>query len=95
MPALTRLGDKSSGHDSCAPMPLIEASGNVFIDGKGAGRLGDQYAAHGCIVHGSHQDTIAAGSPTVTINGRPAARVGDDITLAGMVQEGSVSVFAG
>lgn len=38
MPAATRLGDMNTGHDDCAPVPLSTASGNVFINGKGAGR---------------------------------------------------------
>lgn len=95
MAGATRLGDKSTGHDDCAPSALVTASGNVFINGKGAGRVTDQYAPHGCPAHPSHQDSISAGSATVFINGLQAARIGDAATLAGTVAQGSGNVFIG
>lgn len=95
MPAATRQGDLCTGHDSCPAVPLVEHSPNVFINGKGAGRLGDHYTAHGCVTHPSHQDSIAGGSFSVFINGIPAARVGDPVTLGGAVQSGSGDVFIG
>lgn len=95
MAAATRQADCCTGHDACAPVPLVECSPDVFINGKGAGRVGDGYAAHGCVAHPSHQDHISSGSSTVFINGIPAARVGDAVTLAGSVQDGSSDVFIG
>lgn len=95
MPAATRQGDLCTGHDDCPPVPLAEYSPDVFINGKGAGRLGDHYSPHGCVVHSSHQDSISGGSSTVFINGKPAARVGDPVVLAGSVQDGSGDVFIG
>lgn len=95
MPAATRQGDNCTGHDACAPTPLAEGSPNVFINGKPAGRVGDHYASHGCIVHSSHQDVITTGSSTVFINGRPAARIGDAVSIGGAVQDGSGNVFIG
>ena len=70
----TRQGDCCTGHDSCPPVPLVEFSPNVNINGRGAGRVGDHYASHGCVAHPGHQDVISAGSSTVSINGRPAGR---------------------
>lgn len=95
MSSATRLGDNNTGHDSCAPVPLVSASPNVFINGKGAGRVGDTYAAHGCPVHPSHSGAVASGSGSVFINGRAAARVGDPVTCGGSVAEGSPNVFIG
>lgn len=95
MAAATRLGDNCTGHDACAARPLVEGSPNVFINGRPAGRVGDHYSAHGCIVHGSHQDVITEGSSTVFINGRPAARVGDAVSIGGSVAQGSGDVFIG
>lgn len=95
MPAATRQGDNCTGHDACPPVPLVEYSPDVSINGLGAGRAGDHYAAHGCISHSSHQDVIAAGSSTVFINGKPAARVGDSVSIGGSVQGGSGDVFIG
>jgi len=95
MPAATRKDDCCTGHDSCPPVPLVGCSPDVFINGRGAGRVGDPYTPHGCIAHPSHADRIAAGSSTVSINGIPAARVGDAVTLAGTVRDGSGNVFIG
>lgn len=95
MAGATRLGDKSTGHDGCAAVPLVTASTNVNINGKGAGRITDEYDSHGCIVHASHQDSINAGSSTVFINGMKAARIGDTVTIGGSVAEGSENVFIG
>jgi len=65
MPAATRLNDNCTGHNACPPAPLVEGNPNVIINGQPAGRLGDHYASHGCVVHPGHQDVIAAGSSKV------------------------------
>ena len=95
MPAATRQGDNCTGHDACPPVPLVECSADVNINGRGAGRLGDHYTTHGCVVHPGHSDYIAAGNSTVNINGRPAGRVGDSVSIGGAVQGGSGDVFIG
>ncbi len=91
----TRLGDMDTGHDACPPTALVTASSNVFINGRGAGRVGDSYAAHGCINHPSHSGVIASGSSSVFINGRAAGRIGDAVSCGGSVAEGSGNVFIG
>ena len=95
MAAATRLGDNDTGHDSCSPTALATASANVFINGRGAGRVNDSYVAHGCKAHPSHSGVIASGSATVFINGRAAGRIGDPVSCGGSVAEGSVNVFIG
>jgi len=95
MPAVTRLGDLCTGHDDCPAVALATASGNVLINGKGAGRVGDTYAAHSCKVHPSHSGSISSGSGSVTINGQPAARVGDTVSCGGTVAQGSGNVMIG
>ena len=95
MPAATRQGDCCTGHDACPPVPLVEFSPDVNINGRGAGRVGDHYSSHGCVAHPGHQDVIASGSSTVNINGRPAARTGDAVSIGGSVQDGSGNVFIG
>lgn len=58
-------------------------------------RLGDSYAAHGCVVgHAQpHDRAMSQGSPTVFINGKPAGRHGDGIDCGGAAQSGSGDVF--
>ena len=95
MARATRLGDQDSGHDDCPPRNLISASGNVFINGKGAGRRGDEYPAHECLVHIPHTGYIASGSNAVYINRKGAARIGDAVSCGGAVAEGSPNVYIG
>ena len=95
MPKATRLGDMDTGHDACPPTALVTASDNVIINGKGAGRVGDTYAPHGCVDHSTHAGSISSGSSTVFINGKPAGRVGDSVSCGGSVADGSPNVFIG
>lgn len=95
MSQATRLGDKDTGHDACPATGLITASSDVFINGKGAARVGDIYAPHGCSVHAAHSGVISSGSVSVFINGKPAARVGDSVSCGGTAAEGSSNVFIG
>lgn len=95
MPKATRLGDADTGHDACAPTALVSASSDVIINSKGAGRVGDSYAPHGCVAHGAHSGVIASGSTTVFINGKPAGRVGDAVSCGGSVAVGSNNVIIG
>lgn len=91
----TRLNDKNSGHDNCPPTTLSTASNNVFINDKGAGRIGDNYKIHSCKDHPPHQGIISSGSSSVFINTKSAARVGDSVNCGGDVVEGSSNVFIG
>lgn len=95
MPKATRLGDNDTGHDACPPTALVSASGDVFINGKGAGRVGDTYAPHGCDVHPPHSGNITSGSSSVYINGKAAARIGDPVSCGGSAARGSPNVFIG
>ncbi|WP_256324588.1 PAAR domain-containing protein [Selenomonas ruminantium] len=74
---------------------LASASSNVFINSKGAGRVGDTYSPHSCPVHSPHSGAIASGSSSVFINDMPAGRVGDPVSCGGSVVQGSPNVFIG
>ena len=91
----TRLGDLDTGHDACPPTALANASHNVLVNGKGAGRVGDAYVPHSCPVHGPHAGTIASGSGSVFINGKSAGRIGDNVSCGGAVAQGSPNVIVG
>ncbi len=95
MPKATRLGDNDTGHDTCAPTALVTASANVIINGKGAGRVSDSYAPHGCVTHPTHSGVIASGSASVYINGKAAGRIGDSVSCGGSVAVGSSNVMIG
>lgn len=95
MPKATRLNDNNTGHDACPATALSSASINVIINGRGAGRVGDSYAPHGCIVHSLHSGTISSGSTTVFINSKQAGRISDSVSCGGSVAKGSNNVFIG
>jgi uncharacterized Zn-binding protein involved in type VI secretion len=94
MPAVVRDGDECSGHDSFPPRANVEASGNVFVNGKGAHRVGDAWPSH-CSEEGCHDAKQATGSGTVRVNGRPLARIGDEVSCGSLNAQGSPNVFAG
>ncbi|MDH2432940.1 PAAR domain-containing protein [Pokkaliibacter sp. MBI-7] len=69
--------------------PIISGSGNVFIGGLPAARVGDN------LICNAPPDTINEGSSTVFINGKPAARMGDSTEHGGVIVQGNATVFIG
>lgn len=96
MPAAVRLGDVCTGHGCWPARPNSSASNNVFINAKGAHRVGDSWLPHTCpIIPETHDSTQATGSPTVFVNGRALARIGDFIACGSFNAQGSPNVFVG
>ena len=91
--AVARLGDSSAGH-CFSPRGNISGSGNVFINGIAAHRVGDKWPTHTC-GNSSHASTTSQGSSTVFVNGVALARVGDKLDCGDTISQGSSSVFAG
>mgnify|MGYP001157243128 FL=1 len=95
MPAVTRIGDADVAH--CSGMTRAAGSSNVFVNGIGISRQGDNNTGH--LLPGapcpSHSAPIATGSTTVFINGKGCGRVGDAISGCTSVAAGSPNVFAG
>ena len=91
MPAAVRLGDMSAGHCFGA-RPNDQASPNVFINGKGAHRVGDHWPTH-CCGPVCHDGVLAQGSPNVFINGKAQGRIGDQISCGDILAQGSPNVF--
>lgn len=79
MPGCVRLGDICTGHGCYPPRPNVSASGNVIINSRGAHRVGDGWAAHGCGVCAPHGSIQGSGSPNVMTNNRAQARCGDAV----------------
>ena len=97
MPAVTRIGDADVTH--CTGMTRAQGSTNVFVNGIGVSRQGDNNTTHllppnipPCPAHAAG---IAVGSLTVKVNGKGIGRVGDSITGCTAVATGSSNVFAG
>ena len=95
MPAVTRVGDADVAH--CSGMTRAVGSNNVFVNGIGVSRQGDNNTTHllppiPCVPHSA---PIATGSTTVFVNGKGCGRVGDAISGCTSVAEGSPNVFAG
>ena len=88
MPSAVRLGDTCTGHIPCPPRSNVSASSNVFINDKGAHRLGDVWAIH-CL----HDGKLASGSPNVFVNSKPQGRVGDSVSCGSSCAVGSSNVY--
>ena len=95
MPAVTRIGDADVAH--CSGMSRAGGSGDVFVNGIGISRAGDNNTTHQ--LPGSpcpsHAAPIASGSSTVFVNGQGCGRVGDSISGCTSVAVGSPNVVAG
>lgn len=83
MPLATTMGCMSSGHDDCAPVPCIEGSPTMFVEGQPVTRIGDSYAVHGCPAHPPHSGKLSTGSSVLFVDGRAVGRVGDTIGSGG------------
>lgn len=94
MSAVCRLNDLCTGHGAFPPRPNIAASSDVFVNGRGAHRVGDAWAVH-CDPDTCHGSVLAAGSRTVYVNGRQLGRIGDAVACGSRVATGSADVFAG
>ena len=95
MPAVTRIGDADVTH--CSAMTRAQGSSDVFVNGIGVSRQGDNNTTH--LLPGEpcppHTAAITTGSTTVFVNGKGCGRVGDAITACTSVAAGSEDVFAG
>jgi uncharacterized Zn-binding protein involved in type VI secretion len=90
MPAVTRIGDLSTGHDGAPPRPAANGSPDVFCNGIPVVRVQDLWQPH----HDS-PEFVDIGSPTVYVNGLPVSRIGDHLNCDDYVAEGSPNVFSG
>lgn len=100
MPAVAR-GSKSdsvdTGHGCDSTTNTDKCSENVFVNGIGVCRKGDNIKTHNqpsgnnCV---PHTPSISGGSGTVFVNNKALARKGDSAD-SGSLSSGSDNVFAG
>ena len=93
MPAVTRIGDADVPH--CSGMTRAQGSGDVFVNGIGWSRQGDNNTGHWlpAPICPGHAAPISSGSSSVYVNGKQAGRIGDPTCTS--VAEGSPDVFCG
>ena len=96
MPEVARKGDPGVVH--CTGYNMATASTDVFINNRGAVRLGDQSSVHllpgrkWCVPHVA---SVSAASPSVFVNGRALARRGDPLGGCTRIAAGSPDVISG
>ena len=70
-------------------------SSNVFVNGIGVVRIGDEVAAHISLGCGIDASALTTSSGTVFANGKGVARIGDQYTPDNTITTGSATVTAG
>ena len=98
MPAVSRLGDMSTGHGCFAPTALVSTPvAKTFFNGKLASVVdnGCQHAPHTCgiVTHSGSTRSPSNGASKTYIEGKLAARIGDNIACGDAIAEGSSNSF--
>jgi uncharacterized Zn-binding protein involved in type VI secretion len=94
MPAVTRLGDISTGHCYTQAGSDDAAQTTVFANSILATVVGAHYPTHTCGVS-SHEGFASTGSGTVFIESKQVHRIGDEISCGDISANGSQNVFVG
>ena len=97
MPAVCRGDSVDEDVAHCSTPFRDQCSGDVFVNGTGVSRQGDNNTSHDVPPDpcGTHAQPITTGSTEGFINGKGCGRVGDAITSCTSVSTGSETVFAG
>lgn len=95
MPPITRIGDKSTGHDACPPVPATSGERMFTVSGSPVVRVEDSYAPHGCPSHTAHSGVLAGGAPHMSTGGKPVGRIGDPVSCGGSVAQGEGTFTVG
>jgi uncharacterized Zn-binding protein involved in type VI secretion len=98
MPAVSTIGDKSTGHGCFAPTALITTPvAKTYFNGKLAAVVDSncRFAAHSCGIT-THNTSIripTGGASKTYIEGKKAARIGDGIQCGDAIAQGSNNSF--
>ena len=98
MPAVSRIGDMSTGHGCFAPTALVQTPvTKTFFNGKLASVVNSatQHAPHTCGIttHSGSTRSPSSGASKTFIEGKLAARIGDNIACGDAIAEGSPNSF--
>lgn len=98
MPAISRLGDMSTGHGCFPPTALVATPvSKTFFNGILSSVVNSacQHATHVCgvVVHAGDTRAPSSGASKTFIEGNPAARIGDNIACGDAIAEGSPNTF--
>ena len=89
MPAVTRIGDVTTGHGCFPPTTIISsASPSEFVDGLAIARVGDRILPHTCGKN-THDGVVAAGSTSYQSDGVAVAFIGAPISCGDFCGTGS------
>ena len=98
MPAVSRLGDMSTGHGCFPPTSMVATPvSKTFFNGilSGVNDSSCQFVTHSCgiTVHPQSERNVNSGAGKTYIEDKPAARIGDSIACGGAIAEGSPNTF--
>jgi uncharacterized Zn-binding protein involved in type VI secretion len=98
MPAVSRVGDLSTGHDCFPPTNLITTPvAKTYFNGNLAAVVNSncKFAAHTCgeTTHNTDIRIPTSGASKTYIEGNKAARIGDNIQCGDAIAEGSPNSF--
>ncbi len=98
MPAVSRIGDMSTGHGGFPPTAMITTPvAKTYFNGKFPGVVDEQckFAAHSLVntVHNSDIRYPSSGASKTYIEGKLAARIGDNLNDGDAIAEGSPNSF--
>lgn len=85
----------STGHGDWPSRSTSQGSSNVFAEGLGVHRKGDEWITHCNSQKVCHTGSASGVSKTVFCNGRGVARVGDSISCGDRIATGRKTVFVG
>lgn len=92
---IATIGSMSTGHSGFPARNTVQGSQNVFAEGKGIHRVGDNWVTH-CNAQGvCHDGSTVSGSTTVFCNGKQVARIGDSISCGDAIATGKATVNVG
>ena len=98
MPAVSRLGDMSTGHGCFPPTDMVLTPvTKTFFNGiiSGVKDSACQFTTHSCgiVTHPQAERFVSSGAAKTFIEGIAAARIGDDIACGDTIAEGSTNSF--